>query len=360
MRNFARRFFNRFEIKVAKGVQYPPAMRYSTILGIESSCDDTAVAIWHKGKILANITAGQEIHREYGGVVPELASRAHQSNIIPTLHKALFSAKITANEIDGIAVTQGPGLLGSLLVGLNTAKGLAISLNKPIVGVNHLQAHIAALFIDEPNPAFPLLVLLVSGGHTQLVLVKNFTDMEVVGTTLDDAAGEAFDKAAKLLGLPYPGGPQIEKFAENGNPQLFSFPKASVPGLNMSFSGIKTSLLYFLQKETAKTASFAADNLSDVCASYQHSIVEYLIEKTKKAIKIHKPATIGLAGGVSANRHLRNRWHLLAKDSGLHCLVPNFEYCTDNAAMICMAGHFLLERGQYLPLEALPFSRSKP
>ena len=360
MRNFARRFFNRFKIKVAKGAHYPPTMRYSTILGIESSCDDTAVALWQKGKILANITAGQDIHREYGGVVPELASRAHQSNIIPTLQKALLTAKIAANEIDGIAVTQGPGLLGSLLVGLNTAKGLAISLNKPMVGVNHLQAHVAALYINEPNPAFPMLVLLVSGGHTQLVLAKNFTDMEVVGTTLDDAAGEAFDKAAKLLGLPYPGGPQIEKFANQGNPKLYTFPKASVPGLNMSFSGIKTALLYFLQKETLRSASFAADNLPDVCASYQHSIVDYLIEKAGKAIGMYKPGSIALAGGVSANRYLRNRWHKLAEDARLQCLIPDFEYCTDNAAMICMAGHYLLEKGQYLPMEALPYSKIKP
>ena len=228
------------------------------------------------------------------------------------------------------------------------------------MGVNHIQAHVAALYIDEPTPAFPLLILVVSGGHTQLVLAKDFTDMEIVGTTLDDAAGEAFDKAAKLLGLPYPGGPQIEKIAKHGNPELYSFPKASVPGLNMSFSGIKTSLLYFLQKETNTAPSFAADNLSDICASYQHCIVDYLIGKAGKAIGIYKPGSIALAGGVSANRYLRMRWHQLAEDSGLPCLVPDFEYCTDNAAMICMAGHFLLEQGHYLPLDSLPYSKSKP
>lgn len=333
-------------------------MRYSTILGIESSCDDTAVAIWHKGKILANITAGQDIHREYGGVVPELASRAHQSHIIPTLDKALKTANIAANDIDAIAVTQGPGLMGSLLVGLNTAKGLSIALQKPLIGVNHLQAHIAALYIENPKPAFPLLVLLVSGGHTQLILVTDFMEMKPVGTTLDDAAGEAFDKAAKLLGLPYPGGPHIENHALSGNPKAFPFPQASVPGLNMSFSGIKTALLYFLQKESKSNSGFAEDNMADICASYQQSIIDYLINKTRKAIKEYRPKTIAIAGGVSANKALRKQLQELATEQNMTCLVPAFEYCTDNAAMICMAGHFLLEAGNTTGIEALPFSKA--
>ncbi len=333
-------------------------MRYSTILGIESSCDDTAVAIWHKGKILANITAGQDIHREYGGVVPELASRAHQSHIIPTLNQALKTANIAANDIDAIAVTQGPGLMGSLLVGLNTAKGLSMALQKPLIGVNHLQAHIAALYIENPEPEFPLLVLLVSGGHTQLILVTGFTEMQIVGTTLDDAAGEAFDKAAKLLGLPYPGGPHIENRAQSGNPKAFPFPQASVPGFNMSFSGIKTSLLYFLQKESKTNTGFATDNMADICASYQQSIIDYLLGKTKKAIKEYNPKTIALAGGVSANKSLRKQLSELGAEHNLPCLIPAFEYCTDNAAMICMAGHFLLEKGDTTGLEALPFSKT--
>jgi len=358
LRNFVRCFFNRFEIKVQKGAHYPPAMRYSTILGIESSCDDTSVAIWYKGKILANVTAGQDVHRQYGGVVPELASRAHQSNIIPTLEKALKTANIAENEIDAIAVTQGPGLVGSLLVGLNTAKGLSIALNKPLIGVNHLQAHIAALFIENPEPAFPILVMLVSGGHTQLILVRNYTETEVIGTTLDDAAGEAFDKAAKLLGLPYPGGTHIEKWAQSGNPQAFSFPQATVQGLNMSFSGIKTALLYFLQKESKNNPDFLTENLSDICASYQQSIINYLTSKTKKAIKDFKPSSIAIAGGVSANRKLRKTFQEIAQSNGLNCIVPSFEYCTDNAAMICMAGYYLLENNHVSGLDMLPYPKN--
>lgn len=333
-------------------------MRYSTILGIESSCDDTAVAIWRRGKILANITAGQDIHREYGGVVPELASRAHQSHIIPTLKKALKTADIAANDVDAIAVTQGPGLMGSLLVGLNTAKGLSLALKKPLIGVNHLQAHIAALYIENPEPKFPILVLLVSGGHTQLILVTGYMEMKLLGTTLDDAAGEAFDKAAKLLGLPYPGGPYIEKWAQSGNAEAFPFPQSSVPGLNMSFSGIKTSLLYFLQKESKKNANFQTHNLADICASYQQSIIDYLLSKLLKAIKEHKPQSIGLAGGVSANKSLRRQLQELASAKDLQCLIPSFEFCTDNAAMICMAGHFLLEQGKTMELESLPYSKN--
>ncbi|MEY4002491.1 MAG: hypothetical protein RIT07_533 [Bacteroidota bacterium] len=332
-------------------------MLHSTILGIESSCDDTAVAIWHKGKILANITASQAIHREYGGVVPELASRAHQSNIIPTLQHALNKAQMAVAEIDAIAVTQGPGLMGSLLVGLNTAKGLAMALKKPLVGVNHLQAHVAALYLEESRPSFPILVLLVSGGHTQLILVSDYTKMKIVGTTLDDAAGEAFDKAAKLMGLPYPGGPHIENCAAAGNPLAFTFPKAKVPGLDMSFSGIKTALLYFLRSESEKNPNFLEHHLPDVCASYQHNIIDYLTDKTRKAIEAYNPRSIAIVGGVSANTALRLRWHEVAREYSQQCLIPSFEYCTDNAAMICMAGHFLLENDQLLSQSALPYSK---
>jgi N6-L-threonylcarbamoyladenine synthase len=333
-------------------------MHNSTILGIESSCDDTAVAIWHRGKILANITTGQEIHQDYGGVVPELASRAHQSHIIPALDKALKTANIAVNEIDAIAVAQGPGLMGSLLVGLNTAKGLAMSLNKPLVGVNHLQAHIAALYIDNPEPAFPLLVLLVSGGHTQLILVRDFMDTQLLGTTLDDAAGEAFDKAAKLLGLPYPGGPHVEKWAQSGNCRAFPFPQASVAGLNMSFSGIKTSLLYFLQKESKHNPDFKSKNLADICASYQQSIIDYLTGKVNKAVNEFSPKTIGLVGGVSANKALREAIKNLAATHNAECLIPSFEYCTDNAAMVCMAGHLMMKNGGISGLDIVPYSKN--
>lgn len=332
-------------------------MRYSTILGIESSCDDTAVSVWKQGKILANITAGQQVHEQYGGVVPELASRAHQSHIVPVTDAALKAAGISIGEVDAIAFTLGPGLMGSLLVGINMAKGLAMALNKPMVGVDHLQAHVAALYIQTPAPAFPMLTLLVSGGHTQLVLVRSHMDMEVVGGTIDDAAGEAFDKAAKLMRLGYPGGPQIDMLAETGNPQAFRFPEARVPGLNMSFSGIKTSLLYLLRDEIGKNPEFLEQRLPDLCASYRHAVVHYLLAKTTEAIRIHKPSAIGLVGGVSANSLLRKSFWELGKKQGIPALIPDFEYCTDNAAMIATAGHYLLEAGITHGSDVLPFSR---
>lgn len=334
-------------------------MRYSTILGIESSCDDTAVAVWKEGKILANITAGQQVHEQYGGVVPELASRAHQSHIVPVTDTALKTAGISISDVDAIAFTLGPGLMGSLLVGINMAKGLAMALNKPMVGVDHLQAHVAALYIQTPAPAFPMLTLLVSGGHTQLVLVHSHMDMEVVGGTIDDAAGEAFDKAAKLMMLGYPGGPQIDRLAENGNPQAFRFPEARVPGLNMSFSGIKTSLLYLLRDELKKNPGFLEQRLQDLCASYRQAVVHYLLFKTADAIRIYKPFSIGLVGGVSANSLLRTSFRELGKKHGLPALIPDFEYCTDNAAMITTAGHYLLEAGVTHDHDVLPFSRHR-
>lgn len=333
-------------------------MRYSTILGIESSCDDTAAAIWKEGKILANVTAGQKVHELYGGVVPELASRAHQSNIIPVIEIALKEAHILPAEVDAVAYTQGPGLMGSLHVGGNVAKGLSMGWQVPLIGINHLQAHVAALFIDH-EPQFPMLCLLVSGGHTQLLLVHDFTKMDIVGSTIDDAAGEAFDKAAKLLGLPYPGGPLIDKYAAEGNENRFGFPEGKVPGLDYSFSGIKTSLLYFLRKEAEQNADFVSENLMDICASYQKTIVQALLKKAQQAIEIHKPKCLGLAGGVSANSRLRTDFKTLAGQYNLEAFIPAFEYCTDNAAMIAVAGHYMLELGHSTGLDALPFSRSK-
>ena len=332
-------------------------MLYSTILGIESSCDDTAAAVWYNGKILANITAGQKVHEIYGGVVPELASRAHQSNIIPVIDTALKTAGKSFSEVDAIACTAGPGLMGSLLVGLNAAKGLAMAANIPFVGVDHLQAHIAALFIEQNTPAFPLLVLLVSGGHTQFVLVKSETEMEVVGRTLDDAAGEAFDKAAKLLGLGYPGGPLIDKLAKDGDAGKYSFPTAKVAGLDMSFSGIKTALLYFLRDQQKNDAHFTEFELNHICASFQKGVVDSLTNKFNMAIKEYRPSAIGLAGGVSANSSLREAVKAMGENKKLPVYIPSFEFCTDNAAMIAVAGAIMLKNGHKNNLSLLPFSR---
>jgi len=332
-------------------------MQYSTILGIESSCDDTAASIWQNGKILANITATQKVHEAFGGVVPELASRAHQSNIVPVVDLALKTAGIDLQFIDAVAFTQGPGLSGSLLVGINFAKGISMGLGIPMIGVNHLQAHVSALFIDQPNPTFPMLCLLVSGGHTQFILVRDFLDFEIVGSTLDDAAGEAFDKAAKLLGLPYPGGPQIDQLSKNGNANKFIFPDPKVPGLNMSFSGIKTSLLYFVRDNVKDNPNFVGENIHDIVASFQQSVVRYLIKKTKVAIDQYHPKSIGLSGGVSANSVLRAAFFKLGTESGLECLIPSFEFCTDNAAMIAVSGHYLLEKGVFTDMTAVPFMR---
>ncbi len=312
------------------------------ILGIESSCDDTSAAILKGQKILSNVIANQKVHEQYGGVVPELASRAHQQNIIPVVDTALKKANIKKDEIDAIAYTNGPGLMGSLLVGSSFAKAFAMGMNIPLIAINHMQAHILAHFIDEGEkmPSFPFLCLTVSGGHTQIVKVESPTKMEIIGTTLDDAAGEAFDKSAKILGLPYPGGPLIDKYAKNGNINAFTFGKPKVKNLNFSFSGLKTSILYKIQDGVKQHADFITENKADLCASIQHAIITILIEKLQKAKTQTGINQIAIAGGVSANSHLRNELKSIAKQEKFDLFIPKFEYCTDNAAMIAIAGYF--------------------
>ncbi len=312
------------------------------ILAIESSCDDTSAAVLKGKKVLSNVIANQTIHKEYGGVVPELASRAHQQNIIPVVDSAIKKAKITKNNIDAIAFTKGPGLLGSLLVGTSFAKSFSMGMNIPLIQINHMKAHILSLFIDEgqKTPKFPFLCLTVSGGHTQIVLVNSINKMEVIGTTLDDAAGEAFDKSAKILGLDYPGGPLIDKFGKEGNIHAFSFGKPKVSGLNFSFSGLKTSILYKIRDYVNSNPNFINENLNDLCASIQFSIVNILIEKIQKAVNKTNIKEIGIAGGVSANSFLRSSLKNIAKKNNYNLYIPKFEYCTDNAAMIGIAGYF--------------------
>ncbi len=312
----------------------------SIILGIESSCDETAAAVCIDGKICSNIIATQTIHQQYGGVIPEAASRLHQQNIVPVVHEALKQAKVRKNDVDVIAYTQGPGLLGALLVGASFAKGLALALNKPLIGINHMQAHIMAHFIDEPKPAFPFLCLTVSGGHTQIVQVNSYFDMQVLGQTTDDAAGEAFDKAAKILGLPYPGGPLIDKYAKLGNPHAFAFPQTNMPALDFSFSGLKTSFLNLVTKQCQQNPDFITANLHDLAASIQQAIIASLINKLKQAIQQTAITQIAIAGGVSANSGLRAAIQQLATEQALEVFIPKFEYCTDNAAMIAIAGHY--------------------
>ncbi len=330
----------------------------STILGIESSCDDTAAAVLQNGQIISNITSTQKVHEIYGGVVPELASRAHQSSIIPVIDVALKTANISFTDLTAVAVTQGPGLMGSLMVGLNTAKALSMSLKIPLIGVNHLQAHVAALYIEH-QVQFPMLCLLVSGGHTQLIWVTNYMEMEVIGSTIDDAVGEAFDKAGKLLGLGYPGGPQISKLAQSGDPNTYKFPDSSLPEYQFSFSGIKTSLLYFLRDNSKEKLDFATNNLENICASYESALVNMLTKRVKKAIKNLNPKSIGLVGGVSANSVLRNAMFELGKLHEKECYIPDFQYCTDNAGMIAKAGSYLLEKNQFIDISTLPFSKNK-
>jgi N6-L-threonylcarbamoyladenine synthase len=317
------------------------------ILGIESSCDDTSAAILVGNEIRANIIAGQAVHESFGGVVPELASRAHQENIIPVVQTALQTAQISLSDLDAIAFTQGPGLMGSLTVGTSFAKALALALDVPLVGVHHMKAHILAHFIADASdaaPTFPFLCLTVSGGHTQIVQVNSALDMQVIGSTIDDAAGEAFDKAAKMLGLPYPGGPLIDQYAQLGNPNAFEFAKPQIKDLDFSFSGLKTSILYTLQAAEKLEPNLRQDKRNDLCATIQNSIVSILMAKLEKAVKATGIKTVAIAGGVSANSELRKRL-LLKKERGWKVSIPKMSYCTDNAAMIAMAGSFYLALG---------------
>ncbi|RWU04293.1 tRNA (adenosine(37)-N6)-threonylcarbamoyltransferase complex transferase subunit TsaD [Pedobacter chitinilyticus] len=327
------------------------------ILAIESSCDETSVAICDNGKITANVIANQTIHENYGGVIPELASRVHQQNIVPAVQQALAIAKIQKKQLDGVAFTQGPGLLGSLLVGVSFAKSFALALDLPLISVNHMQAHILAHFIDEPMPKFPFLCLTVSGGHTQIVLVKDYFDMEIVGETLDDAAGEAFDKTAKILNLPYPGGPLIDKYAKQGNPKAYQFPEPQIKDLNYSFSGFKTAILYFIRDSQKVNPNFVEENLADICASVQHSIVNILLNKLKKAAKQYHCTQIAIAGGVSANSGLRDTLMSLQDSLGWEVFIPKFEYCTDNAAMIAIAGYHKFLQNDFVGQEVAPMAR---
>ena len=318
------------------------------ILGIESSCDDTSASILKNSSILSNVIAGQKIHEEYGGVVPELASRAHQKNLIPVIDSAIKKAGITLDDVNGIAFTRGPGLMGSLVVGTSFAKALSLAKNIPMMDVNHMQGHVLAHFIDvegKEKPKFPFLCLTVSGGHTQIVLVKDYLEMEVIGSTIDDAAGEAFDKSAKLLGFPYPSGPLIDKWAKEGNPDAFSFSEPNMEGYNFSFSGLKTAIMYFLKKETKNNPEFIEENKADLCASIQRTIVSILLKKITLAAKDLKIAQIAIAGGVSANSGLRSAMMELGNEEHWDIFIPKFEYCTDNAAMIAIAGKFMLEKG---------------
>lgn len=327
------------------------------ILAIESSCDETSAAIIADGKLVNNIIATQRIHESYGGVVPELASRAHQQNIVPVVSEALKQANIEAKDLSAIAFTRGPGLLGSLLVGASFAKGLALSLNIPLIEINHMQAHILAHFIEDPKPTFPFLCLTVSGGHTQIINVKSASEMEIIGQTQDDAVGEAFDKAAKMLGLPYPGGPHLDKLAQNGNPDRFTFSETQMPDLDYSFSGIKTSILYFLRDEQKKNPSFVQDNLEDLAASIQKSLVSMLLAKLIKATQIYSINQIAIAGGVAANSGLRSRLEELAEKHNWSVFIPSFEYCTDNAGMIAMAAYFKYHAGDFVGQNVSPNPR---
>lgn len=330
-----------------------------TILGIESSCDDTSAAVIKDGKILANIVANQSIHKLYGGVVPELASRAHQQNIIPVVDMAIKQSGINKNEIDAMAFTRGPGLMGSLLVGTSFSKAFALGLNIPLIEVNHMQGHILAHFIEEgqPKPSFPFLCLTVSGGHTQIVLVNDFFDMQILGETIDDAAGEAFDKAAKIMGLPYPGGPLIDKYAKEGDPKAFKFTKPQIPDFNFSFSGLKTGFMNFINNETAKNLDFVTSNRNDICASIQATIIDILLSKLKAAAKHTNITQIAIAGGVSANSELRNRLNALQGELGWQVFIPKFEYCTDNAAMIAITGYYKFLKNDFTNQAAVPVAR---
>ncbi len=329
----------------------------SIVLGIESSCDETSASICIDGKIVSNIIANQTIHEQYGGVVPELASRVHQQNIVPAVSQAIAAAKISKKDIDAVAFTRGPGLLGSLLVGTCFSKAFALASNIPLIEVNHMQAHILAHFIDEPKPQFPFLCLTVSGGHTQIVLVKDYFKMEIVGETLDDAAGEAFDKTAKILNLPYPGGPLIDKYAKTGKADRFKFPEPQIADLNFSFSGLKTAILYFIKDNVTKNPDFLTENLEDICASVQQRIVSILLNKLEKAVNQYQVKDIAIAGGVSANSGLRNALLALGEKNNWNVFIPKFEYCTDNAAMIAIAGYYKYLKQDFVGQDIAPLAR---
>ena len=329
----------------------------TVILAIESSCDETSASVIINGKVINNIIASQAIHAKYGGVVPELASRAHQQNIVAVIQEAMITAGVDKTELDAIAFTRGPGLLGSLLVGVSFAKGMALALGLPLIEVNHMQAHVLAHFIDDPKPSFPFLCLTVSGGHTQIVRVDDFLEMKVIGETQDDAVGEAFDKAAKIMGLPYPGGPLIDRYAKDGDAGRFKFSNTVMPGLDFSFSGIKTSFLYFLRDETRKNAAFVTENLPDICASLQHHLVQMLLKRVAQASEQTGIKDIAIAGGVSANSGLRQALTELAEKKNWNVFIPAFEYCTDNAAMIAMAAHFKFMKKDFSDLSVTPLAR---
>jgi len=327
------------------------------ILAIESSCDETSASIISNGKVLNNIIASQAVHRKYGGVVPELASRAHQENIVAVVDEAINSSGVSRADLNAIGFTRGPGLIGSLLVGVSFAKGLSIALGIPLIDVNHMQAHVLAHFIEDPKPEFPFLCLTVSGGHTQIVLVNDYLEMEVIGQTQDDAVGEAFDKAAKIMDLPYPGGPLIDQYAQKGNPKKYRFPDSNMPGLDFSFSGVKTAFLYFLRDEIKKNPQFISENINDICASLQHHLVYMLMSRLTRASEQTGIKQIAIAGGVSANSELRKQVAAIGKREGWDVFVPAFQYCTDNAAMIAMAAHYKYLAGQFSALDVTPLAR---
>ncbi len=353
---------NRYFCTLKKQFYYFLKTKDIYILGIESSCDDTSASVIYNGKVLSNVVANQEVHAKYGGVVPELASRAHQQNIVPVIQQALQQAKIDKKQLSAIAFTRGPGLMGSLLVGTSFAKSLALGLQIPLIDVNHMQAHILAHFIDEEHhkkPTFPFICLTISGGHTQIVKVTNYFEMEILGETIDDAVGEAFDKSAKILGLPYPGGPLIDKYAQEGNPKAFQFTKPKVGDLDFSFSGLKTAILYFIQKKVKESPNFIKENLVDICASIQFIIVEILMDKLKNAVQQTGIKQIAIAGGVSANSEIRKRLHLAEKHWGWTTYVPKFEYTTDNAAMIAIVGYLKFIEGDFSDISITAKARLK-
>ena len=340
--------------------QVPPLEgQEATLLAIESSCDETSAAVCMNGKILSNIIVNQTVHEKYGGVVPELASRAHLQNIVPVVDTALKNANVELSAVDAVAFTQTPGLIGALLVGAQFAKSLSLAFDKPLITVHHMQAHVLANLIPDNKPGFPFLCLTVSGGHTQIVLCEDFLQMKVIGQTLDDAAGEAFDKSAKLLGLPYPGGPLIDKYAQQGNPNKFKFPEPQIPELNFSFSGLKTAILYFIQEKKKKNENFINENLNDICASVQQRIISILLNKLKKAAEQTGIKNICIAGGVSANSGLRRSFEELGKQLDWKTFIPPFEYCTDNAAMIAITAYYKYLAGEFADLSVSPSAKAE-